>query len=143
MNNHCLDISTVYRHILVYHWEDPVGGVGVRTPPPGKSQNLGFLSNTGPDHLKNPELLSQPSILGHYLHASKTPFKWRFAGGSMMAHLKWHLFGSSLPSKKRSQSWTTSDKTFWIRACFPNSVEAKSHHPSQTCIQSNEFLVPS
>ena len=30
---------------------DPEGGQGVRTPPPPK--NIGFLSNTGPDPLKN------------------------------------------------------------------------------------------
>ena len=27
-------------------------------------------------------------MLGHHQHASKTPFKWRFAGGPMMARLK-------------------------------------------------------
>ena len=33
-------------------WADPEGGQGVRTPPPLKSQKIGFLSNTGPDLLK-------------------------------------------------------------------------------------------
>ena len=33
---------------------DPEGGAGVRTPPPLKNpQNIGFISNTGPDPLKN------------------------------------------------------------------------------------------
>ena len=33
---------------------DPEGGQGVRTPLPEKSQkNIGFLSNTGPNPLKN------------------------------------------------------------------------------------------
>ena len=27
----------------------------------------------------------------HHRHASETPFKWRFAGGPMMARLKWYL----------------------------------------------------
>ena len=31
---------------------DPEGVQGVRTPPPEKSQNIGSLSNTGPDPLK-------------------------------------------------------------------------------------------
>ena len=31
---------------------DPEGGQGVGIPPPLKSQNIGFLSNTGPDPLK-------------------------------------------------------------------------------------------
>ena len=30
-------------------------------------------------------------MLGHHQHASKTPFKWRFASGPMMAHLEWYL----------------------------------------------------
>ena len=29
------------------------GGQEVRTPPPGKLQNIGLFSNTGPDLLKN------------------------------------------------------------------------------------------
>ena len=32
---------------------DPVGGQGVRTPSPENHKNIGFLSNTGPDPLKN------------------------------------------------------------------------------------------
>ena len=39
-------------------------------PPHGKSQNIGFLSNTGPD----PES-SQHSKLDHHRHASETPFR--------------------------------------------------------------------
>ena len=67
---------------------DPGGGGGGRRSgrPPGKSQNIVFFSNTGPDPLKIVKLPSQNSILGHYRHASETPFKWRFAGGPMMAH---------------------------------------------------------
>ena len=38
---------------------------------------IGFLSNTGPDHLK----ITQ----GHHRSATETPFKWRFAGGTLMA----------------------------------------------------------
>ena len=57
-------------------------------------------------------------MLGHHRPASEVPFKWRFAGGLMMTHLKWYLdplFPHQL--KKRSQSRTPSEKTFWIRAC--------------------------
>ena len=42
-------------------------------------------SNTGPDPLKFSKLPSQHSTLGHHRHPSETPFKWRFAGGPMMA----------------------------------------------------------
>ena len=45
-------------------------------------------------------------------------FKWRFAGGPMIAHLKWYLDPLSLDQlqkkekkDKRSQSWTPSVKT--------------------------------
>ena len=30
-------------------------------------------------------------MLVHHRHASKTTFKWRFAGGPMMARFKWYL----------------------------------------------------
>ena len=49
------------------------------------NQNIGFLNNTVPDPLKITKLLSQHLMLGHHGHASETPFKWRFAGGTMMA----------------------------------------------------------
>ena len=65
---------------------DPEGGMqGVRTTP-AKSQKyiLGFLSNAGLDHLKITKMLSQHSMLGHHRHASETPFKWRFAGVTMI-----------------------------------------------------------
>ena len=53
------------------------------------NKNIGFLSNTGPDPLKITKLHvpSNHSMLGHYRHASETPFKWRFAGGPMMTRL--------------------------------------------------------
>ena len=59
---------------------DPEGG--------GENHNnIGFHSNTDPDPLNIAKLSNQRSILGHHRHASETPFKWRFAGGLMMAHL--------------------------------------------------------
>ena len=50
-------------------------------------KNMGFLSNTGPDPLKNHKDTYEHSMLGHHRATSETPFKWRFAGGPMMAHL--------------------------------------------------------
>ena len=58
---------------------------GRKSRTPLKSQNRGFLSNTDP--LKITKLPSQHSMLGHHRHASKMPFKWRFAGGPRMARL--------------------------------------------------------
>ena len=61
-------------------------------PPPEKSQNIGFLSNTGQDPLKYTKLRSQHSLLGHYRHASETPFKWPAYSGICL---------DLLPSKKK------------------------------------------
>ena len=63
------------------------GGGGAGAPPPENHRNIGFISNTGPEPLKIEKLPSQHSILGHRRHASETSFKWRFAGGPMMARL--------------------------------------------------------
>ena len=72
---------------------DPEGGggggggrQGVRTPLKNH-KSIGFLSYSGPDHLKLTKLPSEHSMLGHHQHASETPFKWHFAGGLMMARL--------------------------------------------------------
>ena len=46
----------------------------------------GFPTNIDLDHLKITKLPSQHSMVGHYWHASETPFQWRFAGGPMNAH---------------------------------------------------------
>ena len=62
------------------------GGQGVLTSLENHI-NKEFLSNTGPDPLKITKLPSQHSILDHLQPASETPFKWRFAGELMMAHL--------------------------------------------------------
>ena len=52
-------------------------GTGPPPPPPPTSpeisQNLGFLSNTGPDPLKITKLASQHSILRHHRYASEKP----------------------------------------------------------------------
>ena len=66
------------------------GGKGVQIPLKNH-KSIGFLSNTDPDPVNITKLPSQHSILGHHWHASETLFKWRFAGGPMIAHLKWYL----------------------------------------------------
>ena len=50
------------------------GGDRGSGPPLKNHKNIVNLSNTGPDPLKNNK-------------DSETPFKWRLAGGPMMAHL--------------------------------------------------------
>ena len=114
------------------HWPVPCadpeggGGQGIRTHPLKNHKNIEILSNTGPDPLnfsKFSKLPSQHSTLGHHRHPSETPFKRRFAGGPMMAHFfsdMWILSPLKKEKKKKTlselQSWTPSDKTFWIRA---------------------------
>ena len=68
---------------------DPEGGGagGPGTPPMKNHKNIGFLTNICRYPQKITTLPSQYSMLGHQWHASKTPFKWRFAGGPMMARL--------------------------------------------------------
>ena len=67
------------------------GGQMVRTPPPGKSQKIGFLSNTDPDPKKITELPSQHSVFGHHR---------RFAGGPMIVI---EVFGSFLPHQTKTK----------------------------------------
>ena len=62
------------------------GGGGRGSGLPLKNyKNVGSLINTGPDPLKMTKLPSQHSNLGHDRHANKTPFKWQFVCGPMMA----------------------------------------------------------
>ena len=74
---------------------DPEGGGTGGPDPPVNYKNIGFLSNTGPDRIKITKLPVQHSMLVHHRPASETPFKWRFAGGPLMARLKWYLDPSS------------------------------------------------
>ena len=91
-------------------------------PPPWKITKIyGFFSNTGPDPLENYKTTKQVFIVGPSSARQRTPFQWCFACGLIMAHFKWYK--SPLPSstktkkkKKRCQTWTPSDKTFWIPA---------------------------
>ena len=62
-------------------------GGGRGSAPPEKSRNIGDLSHSGPDPLKNHEATEPAFNVGPLQHASKMPFKWRFAGGPMMARL--------------------------------------------------------
>ena len=67
-------------------WANPEGGTGVRTPLENH-KNIGFLSNTCPNPLKNYKATTPAFNVGPSSHAREMPFKWRFAGGPMMARL--------------------------------------------------------
>ena len=62
------------------------GGVGP-DPPHGKSQNIGFLSNTGPDPEKSQ--IYQASIQSWAIIGK--PAKRRFASGPILARFSWYL----------------------------------------------------
>ena len=101
---------------------DPEGGQGSgQAPPPPneKSQKYRVSQQYWSGCLKNTKLQSKHSMVGKHRPASETPFKWRFAGRPMMARLLWNLDPPSplqLNKQERCQSWTPSNKTFWIRA---------------------------
>ena len=63
---------------------DPERGPWVGTPLK-THKNIEFLSNSGPDSMKNYKATNPHSMSDHYQHASETPFKRRFAGGLMIA----------------------------------------------------------
>ena len=78
---------------------DPEGLQGVKTSTPGKLQKYRVSKDIGP--LKITKLTSQHSMLGHHRLASRTPFKWPFAGGPLMACLYLYLDPSSPHQTKK------------------------------------------
>ena len=67
-------------------------GGGGSGPPLKIHKNIGFLSNTGPDPQKNHKATKPAFNVGQSsAPASETPFRWHFAGGPMIAHLKCYL----------------------------------------------------
>ena len=67
-------------------WANPDGGTG-GLDPLENHKNIRFLSNTGPDSLKNYKATTPAFNVGPSSHARETPLKWRFAGGPMIARL--------------------------------------------------------
>ena len=126
-----LNVHFLYLQYKVSHFSSEPYHVRIQRgdrrsgPPLENYKNIGFLSNIGPDPLKITKLPNQYSMLGHLRPASETPFKWRFAGGPLMVANSGIWILPSLIKlkrnnayKKRCQSRTPSDKTFWIRACI-------------------------
>ena len=66
-------------------WADPEGRTGGPDPPPEKSQNIGFLSNTGPDPLKNHKA-TKPAF-----NVGPPSARQRNAILMMMARFWWYL----------------------------------------------------
>ena len=63
-------------------------------------------------------------MLGHYLHASKTPFRWRFAGRPKMARLYWHLDPPSLINLKKQKQ---TKKTAKLDPHLQNILDLRMH----------------
>ena len=61
------------------------GGGAVGPDPPENHKAIGYHSNTSLDPLMITKLPSQHSMRGQHRPANETPFKWRFAGGPVMA----------------------------------------------------------
>ena len=95
---------------------------GNRGPNPLKDHKfIWFYSNTGPDPSENHKPTKPAFNVGHYWPTSEMPFQWHFAGRLIIARNSG--FRSLAPlNKKPYQSWTPSDKTFWIRACFIDNL---------------------
>ena len=87
------------------------GGAGGPELPWKITKNIGLLSNTYTDPLKN--IATKPAFnVGHHQLANKTRFN-----GVSLASRWWPVYSLSPHQlKKRCQCWALSDKTFWIRA---------------------------
>ena len=120
--------------VLVIHVRIQRGGQGVRTPLKNH-KNIGFSSNIGLDPLKNGSYQASIqcwAITGPPAKRHLMVFCWRAEDGPLIV-----VLGSSLPSstkkkkkkkkKNHCQSWTPSDKTFWIRSC--DNLPVQTHKP--------------
>ena len=68
-------------------WADPEGGGAGGPDPMDNYKNIGDLSNTGQIPLKSQSYQFSIQFWAIIGPPAKTPFEWRFAGGSMMARL--------------------------------------------------------
>ena len=109
---------------------------GTGGPPPKNHKILSILAILVRIPCKTTKLPSQHLMLGHRRPASETPLQWHFAGGPMMARLKWYLNPLSPHQQKRSQSWTPYETTFWIRACI-----YKETHTVTVCITGTALII--
>ena len=111
------------------------GGTGVRTPPPPlkKHKNIVFLSNNGPDSLKNhkatkPAFNVWPSSARQ---RNAIAFRWRANDGPLLV-----LFGSSLPSSKRNK------KNNIVRVGPPLAKLSGSVHAFKSCLLQTDSMGP-
>ena len=91
----------------LFHARTQRGGWGVRTPLENSQSHHyeGSLSNTGPDSVENHKASKPAFNVELHRPASETLFKWRFAGGPMMARFKCCLdpLSSAISTKKEEE----------------------------------------
>ena len=92
------DIGVDLISLIQISCADPEGwvGQGVRTPPLKKHKNIGFLSNAGPEPLKNYKATKLAFNGGPSSPASETPFRWRTDNDPVLV-----VPGPSLPLIKK------------------------------------------
>ena len=73
-------------NLTVYLCADPEKGGRGSGPPLENHKAIGFLSNTGPDPIKNHKATKPAfNVWSSSVRQRNTTFKWRFAGGPMTA----------------------------------------------------------
>ena len=84
MNNNLSTLYCLFQHARIHMVVVVVVGGGGLTLVENH-KNIGYLSKTGLDPLKNNKATKPAFHVEHHRHASETTFIWRFVGGPMMA----------------------------------------------------------
>ena len=77
------------------------------------TKNFGFLSNTTNQKATKPEFNVGPPS-SRQRNVILMAFRWRADDGPLLVVFGSFLLSSTIKTKR--QSWTPSDKSFWIRA---------------------------
>ena len=105
-------------------------------PPPQKKKkkknhkNIGFLSNTAPDPLKNHRATKPAFNVG--------PYNWCFAGGTIMVIV---VFGSSIPSSTKNRGTLSNWTPLWQNILDPRMWNKKSLKKLKRGPSKNQYCV--
>ena len=110
----CISTGDYWRFLCTCHARIQ-RGYGGSGHPSEKSQNIGFLSNAGPDPMKNHKATKPAFNVGPSSARHRNAIKWRIGGGPKMTPFS----GVWIPSPLfKEKNVGPPDKTFWIRACM-------------------------
>ena len=124
----------------------------IQTPtPPKYHKNEGFLSNSGPDPLKNhsyhPSIQRWPSSISspakRHFDAIQMAFRWRPDDGPLIVVSGSNL-SSSFKNKQRKKAVIVGPpltKTVWIRTCRTDSVVYNAYNLQQICPQNDVVVI--